>query len=211
MSQAHPTRRLLAAGEVHVWRADLDVHRDRSDMLEFLCTSAERRRAGDMQDDERRARYVARKGLLRLLLGDYAQRMGGEELILSSSAYCQGAALFALARTSRLGAGLAPVRPGAMPPPGLIGADEALWIANAPDRARAVATFVAVREAAGRALHDLCAGSLASALMALGDGMEPVPLGDAELCMQIVRFETAMGCIVHDGSLQPAPIRALGA
>jgi|GEM_PF-403183 4'-phosphopantetheinyl transferase len=58
----------LAAGSIHVWRADLTLIPD--DLAQLLC-AAERARAGDILDERKRALWTRSRGLLRMLLSRY--------------------------------------------------------------------------------------------------------------------------------------------
>jgi hypothetical protein len=179
-------------------------------MLTFLCSDDERRRAADMTNADRRARYVIRKGLLRVLLADYAQRAVRTQEALASSAYTEGVALFALARTRRLGLGIAPVRPNTSLPVGALTAEQALWVSRSPNRARATALFVAAREACGRAECELRDVPLLRAVTTLEKDPGPVPIDGSGLVMQLVRDRDVVGCVVHDGAPLPCRVRALG-
>jgi 4'-phosphopantetheinyl transferase len=64
---------LLGADEVHVWRASVDeVGEAWFSVLESFLSSNEIERAGRYRFDKDRRRFVARRGLLRLLLSRYA-------------------------------------------------------------------------------------------------------------------------------------------
>jgi 4'-phosphopantetheinyl transferase len=61
----------LADGEVHVWRAQLDVDEKKLAGFEALLSSDERERTARFRFDEHRRRYVAARGFLRKILGGY--------------------------------------------------------------------------------------------------------------------------------------------
>jgi len=62
---------VLAAAEVAVWTASLDLPRDRQARLATLLSDDECARAGRFRFERDRARYVAGRGTLRLLLSAY--------------------------------------------------------------------------------------------------------------------------------------------
>jgi 4'-phosphopantetheinyl transferase len=66
-----PARPELAAGAVHVWRADLA---STDSALESLLSDEERERAQQMLRDENRRLWARSRGTLRSLLGRYLQR-----------------------------------------------------------------------------------------------------------------------------------------
>ena len=61
----------LAAGEIHVWWADLDVASPRREQLSGYLSAPERQRAGRLRRAHHHRRYVAGRGLLRELIGGY--------------------------------------------------------------------------------------------------------------------------------------------
>lgn len=61
----------LTAGEVHVWRADLPVHRTRLAALGRLLSDDEQARAARFRFARDRDRYVLARSLLRAILGRY--------------------------------------------------------------------------------------------------------------------------------------------
>lgn len=63
--------RELAAGEVHLWRADLDASPAALDHWRGLLDEAEQARAARFHFEEDRRHYIAARGTLRELLGDY--------------------------------------------------------------------------------------------------------------------------------------------
>lgn len=67
-----PVPRLdVEAGSVHVWTASLDQPDSRLVALEALLSSDERARGARLRRDIDRQRFVARRGLLRVILGSY--------------------------------------------------------------------------------------------------------------------------------------------
>lgn len=73
-------------GEIHVWLLYLDHFHGHGVSLARLLDAGERREAGKLQLDLDRARFVARRGLRRLILGAYLRRWPG------SLSYSAGAA-----------------------------------------------------------------------------------------------------------------------
>jgi 4'-phosphopantetheinyl transferase len=61
----------LAGGEVHVWRAALDVSPPELESFHNLLDGPERERAERFHRDEDRRRFIAAHGLVRTLLGRY--------------------------------------------------------------------------------------------------------------------------------------------
>jgi len=66
-----PEQLTLARAEIHIWRAWLDQAAPFLDRLESLLSEDEHRRARRFRFDSHRARFIARRGLLRVILGDY--------------------------------------------------------------------------------------------------------------------------------------------
>lgn len=66
-----PARLHLGPRDVHVWRADIAPIRDRIDALHALLSQEERRKADRFRSGEDRERFVAGRGVLRSVLGDY--------------------------------------------------------------------------------------------------------------------------------------------
>jgi 4'-phosphopantetheinyl transferase len=63
----------LAAGEVHVWRASLNLPARRVQELRLTLTPDEQARADRFYFEEHRQRFIAGRGILRALLGGYLQ------------------------------------------------------------------------------------------------------------------------------------------
>ncbi len=69
-----PERIEPAPGEVHVWRAALDVEPGRAERLAALLSPDERERAGRFRFARHRSDFIAARAFLRLLLGRYTGR-----------------------------------------------------------------------------------------------------------------------------------------
>ena len=65
---------LLAPNEVHLWRVSLDLPEARIEALAQTLSEGERARAGQFVFVRDRKRFIAGRGLLRVLLGRYLQR-----------------------------------------------------------------------------------------------------------------------------------------
>jgi 4'-phosphopantetheinyl transferase len=65
---ADPT---LPEGEVHVWRASLDLPREQAQALDLTLSAGERERAARFQFEADRRRFTVGRGLLRAILGRY--------------------------------------------------------------------------------------------------------------------------------------------
>ncbi len=61
----------LAAGELHIWQATLDVGRDQADRLCEVLSEDERARAALARFERERIRYIAGRAQLRMLLAEY--------------------------------------------------------------------------------------------------------------------------------------------
>ncbi len=64
----------LGEPDIHLWRARLDVPRERLEHLERSLTPGERERIASLRSDSDRRRATASRGLLRLVLSGYAGR-----------------------------------------------------------------------------------------------------------------------------------------
>jgi 4'-phosphopantetheinyl transferase len=69
--RAAPTGLPAAAGEVHVWRAGLNLPRQRFEQLAASLSADERQRAARFWFEKDRRRYIAARGILRELVGGY--------------------------------------------------------------------------------------------------------------------------------------------
>ncbi len=65
--------RLDLPGDVHVWRFATDRPPDELDQLHALMSDVERRRAARFRFDGDRSRFIARRGLLRVVLARYGE------------------------------------------------------------------------------------------------------------------------------------------
>ena len=63
----------LSAHEVHIWQANLDLAADEAATLASLLSPDEMQKASRFHFPIHRQRYIAARGLLRLLLGQYLQ------------------------------------------------------------------------------------------------------------------------------------------
>lgn len=61
----------LGPGEIHVWRACLDVDQERRRELALTLTAREHERASRLRFDRHRNRYIAGRGIVRELLSHY--------------------------------------------------------------------------------------------------------------------------------------------
>jgi 4'-phosphopantetheinyl transferase len=61
----------VAGGEVHVWKLPLDIDKSTSAKVAGLLSPDERTRAGRFQVEGHRERFIAGRGMLRLILGRY--------------------------------------------------------------------------------------------------------------------------------------------
>lgn len=66
-----PEDLVLDRGEVHIWRASLDRPEEVINQLELTLSSDERKRAERLRAERVRLRFVAGRGMLRMLLGSY--------------------------------------------------------------------------------------------------------------------------------------------
>ena len=125
-----PAALTLTAGEVHLWRTDLD--RNSQEVQEFLATLSadEKARALRFYFQQHRQRFIVARGTLRRILGRYldlapaqvefeyspqgkpklAASCNGKELQFNLS-HSQGLALYGVARYRRIGVDLEYLRP----------------------------------------------------------------------------------------------------
>jgi 4'-phosphopantetheinyl transferase len=68
----------LADGEVHIWRAELDLPAKQVESLRRYLAGDELEKSGKFYFEKDRARYIVAHGLLRLILSRYAQSEPGE-------------------------------------------------------------------------------------------------------------------------------------
>jgi 4'-phosphopantetheinyl transferase len=120
----------LSAAEVHVWQASLDLDEGSIDRLEALLDLDERRRAERFHFPKDRSHYIAGRGRLRLLLGEYAgvgpagirfwydthgkptlAGQSGEAGLRFNVAHSDGLVLYAVARDREVGVDVERVRP----------------------------------------------------------------------------------------------------
>jgi 4'-phosphopantetheinyl transferase len=116
-------------GTVHVWSAQLDVPPSQLQALARLLSSGETERAARLRIDRDRRQFVARRGLLRVILGRYAGsapedlsfqygeygkpslEAGTADPSLSFNlSYSHGVALYAIARAREVGVDIERVR-----------------------------------------------------------------------------------------------------
>ncbi len=76
------TAQALAAEEIHIWQATLDVGGDQADRWSRLLSDDERERAARFRFDVHRVRYIAGRAQLRMLLASYIDA-SPEELVFS--------------------------------------------------------------------------------------------------------------------------------
>lgn len=76
----------LAANDVHIWRAPLDLPSERLTALQRVLSAAERQRASRFVRAQDRQRFIAARGHLRVLLGRYLQCQP-EQLVFTYNEY----------------------------------------------------------------------------------------------------------------------------
>ena len=69
-----PSKLRLSINDMHVWRVSLDQTDRRVQQLQQILSDDERRRAERFHFDRDRRRYIVRRGMLRLIIGDYIDR-----------------------------------------------------------------------------------------------------------------------------------------
>jgi 4'-phosphopantetheinyl transferase len=115
----------LSPTEVHVWKANLDVSNDRIQPLAALLSEDERARADRFYKQTDRDAFIAARGILRTLLGQYLDRSPaqlqlqyqdrGKPFLQDSPlefnvTHSHGLALYAIAQSRRVGIDLEYVR-----------------------------------------------------------------------------------------------------
>ena len=78
LSRPHGASADLGESEIHVWRARLDVPRERLGRLERALTAGERERITSLASEVDRRRATASRGLLRNILAGYVERPAAE-------------------------------------------------------------------------------------------------------------------------------------
>lgn len=73
-----PAKPVLRPDDVHLWLANLDQEGWRPDALQHALSEAERARAARFHFERDRNRYIARRAILRQIVGDYLQKTPGE-------------------------------------------------------------------------------------------------------------------------------------
>jgi 4'-phosphopantetheinyl transferase len=71
--QEPPSQPILASNRVHVWRASLNLPIDKIEQLATSLSTDELARANKFHFLEHKNRFIAARGTLRLLLGNYLQ------------------------------------------------------------------------------------------------------------------------------------------
>ena len=66
-----PSSPKLSTDDLHIWRVSLDQTDGRVQELWQIISDDERRQAGRFHFDRDRRRYIVRRGMLRLIIGDY--------------------------------------------------------------------------------------------------------------------------------------------
>ncbi len=126
-----PIRPDLAAGEIHVWQAHLNVDRPVLADLRSSLSDDEVARAARFHFDEHRDRYIAARGILRDILSRYRSEQpraiefsygafgkpafkdqASNERIQFNLSHSGGLALFAVAAGIELGVDVEEIRPG---------------------------------------------------------------------------------------------------
>jgi 4'-phosphopantetheinyl transferase len=126
--ESPPPHLVMPDGTVHVWRASLDSPLRHVERLTRVLSDAEHTRAGQFCFERDRNRFIARRGLLRMILGRYlaippdrlqvhsgvngkpalsASQAGGIDFSVSHS---HGLALYAVTRGRRIGIDIERIR-----------------------------------------------------------------------------------------------------
>jgi len=125
-----PANLELAEGEIHVWRASLDLNKEILARCASVLSQDEKLRASRFLFPGDRDHFVAARGILRELLGKYAvsspallefqygqhgkpslRTESGESPIRFNLSHSRGLAVYAFARHRELGIDLEPIRP----------------------------------------------------------------------------------------------------
>ena len=126
-----PVDLTLSQDEVHVWRADLDLPAARLQQLVQSLSADEQVRAERFYFEQHRQRFIAGRGILRILLGRYlsvepqqlrfdytssgkpALAKTGDSRLQFNLSHSQGLALYAVTRDRQIGIDLEQLRPTA--------------------------------------------------------------------------------------------------
>jgi 4'-phosphopantetheinyl transferase len=125
-----PTAPRLMPGQVHVWRAALDIPTPLADTLEQTLSPDEQTRAAQFRFPFLRQRFVAGRGILRAILGRYQgvapqilrfdytahgkpflQPDEGRQWLRFNMAHAEGMALYAIAHSREVGIDIEMLRP----------------------------------------------------------------------------------------------------
>jgi 4'-phosphopantetheinyl transferase len=125
-----PTNLELAEAEIHVWRSSLDLERSALDRCAAVLSQDEKLRASRFLFPRDRDHFVAGRGILRELLGQYVTRPpaqlefqygkrgkpslraeNGRPPVQFNLSHSRGLAVFAFASNRELGVDLEPIRP----------------------------------------------------------------------------------------------------
>lgn len=119
----------LAAGDVHVWRASLNLPARRIQQLRLTLTGDEQARADRFYFEEHRRHFIAARGILRALLGGYLQvepelirfaynsygkpalALPGKTRLQFNVSHSAGMALYAITEAGPIGVDIEHVRP----------------------------------------------------------------------------------------------------
>ncbi len=124
------TQTALSSNELHLWRAELDVTKPDLTRFDHYVSSQERAQAKGLPAQHLRTRYIAHRGILRLILARYLgedpqkilfqpDTLGKPRLahpfdaqkLYFSSAHSQGLALYAISSQPAVGVDVERVRP----------------------------------------------------------------------------------------------------
>ena len=165
---------VLAPDAVHVWRAPLDVDDARRARLADVLSPDEHARAARFRFDRDRRRFVAARGRLRLLLSRYLDQVPesiafaygtqGKPSVPSLAfnvSHAGDLALYAFARSRRVGVDVEPVRP----------LDDADRIVDRFFSALETAAYRALPDAARAAAFVTCWTRKEAFIKALGEGL----------------------------------------